>query len=438
MIQVYNIKNSLNLTSKISSITLPPSFSMVSFDVKNLFPSIPSNECIQLVSEHLSSTHLSDDQYTCIITLLKLCIHQNFFKFNNQCYTQIDGLAMGSNLSPLLAEIFMNNLESNHIATSKFYTDHVIFWGRYVDDVICIHSADDSGVNNFLNELNGIHPNVQFTIEKESNNTLPFLDLLLHKSPQKITFSIYRKPTTTDNMIPYDSVHPITHKMAGLHSLLYRLHNIPMLASHFIEELNIIKQMALNNGYPIALVEKLSRRIKHSINPTRLSPISSHNPNRIYRSLTFYPNISYPIQQIFKHHRIHISFSNKFTLRSSLVKNKDRSNKLESSGIYQLNCHSCPSMYIGQTGRWFSSRIKEHVKSIKNNNFDKKSAFAEHILKTGHDFDPNTNVQILHNCKKGHLLNTLEMFEITRKRDNPGLLNEVVDFQHTLICSLCT
>ncbi|KAK5647890.1 hypothetical protein RI129_002782 [Pyrocoelia pectoralis] len=88
----FSIKNSLNLTSKISSITLPPSFSIVSFDVKNLFPSIPSNECIQLVSEHLSSTHLSDDQYTCIITLLKLCIHQNFFKFNNQCCTQIDGL----------------------------------------------------------------------------------------------------------------------------------------------------------------------------------------------------------------------------------------------------------------------------------------------------------------------------------------------------------
>ncbi|KAK5650248.1 hypothetical protein RI129_001277 [Pyrocoelia pectoralis] len=76
---------------------------------------------------------------------------------------------------------------------------------------------------------------------------LPFLDLCLHKSPHNITFSIYRKPTTTDNLIPFDSIHPYSHKLAGLNALLFRLFKIPMSPTHFQEEYNIIKQIAANN-----------------------------------------------------------------------------------------------------------------------------------------------------------------------------------------------
>ncbi|KAK5641559.1 hypothetical protein RI129_010106 [Pyrocoelia pectoralis] len=77
---------------------------------------------------------------------------------------------------------------------------------------------------------------------------LPFLDLCLHKSPHNITFSIYRKPTTTDNLIPFDSIHPFSHKLAGLNALLFRLFKIPMSPTHFQEEYNIIKQIAANNA----------------------------------------------------------------------------------------------------------------------------------------------------------------------------------------------
>ncbi|KAK5648382.1 hypothetical protein RI129_003274 [Pyrocoelia pectoralis] len=73
---------------------------------------------------------------------------------------------------------------------------------------------------------------------------LPFLDLCLHKSPHIISFSIYRKPTTTDNLIPFDSIHPFSHKLAGLNALLFRLFKIPMSPTHFNDEYNIIKQIA--------------------------------------------------------------------------------------------------------------------------------------------------------------------------------------------------
>ncbi|KAK5645737.1 hypothetical protein RI129_004201 [Pyrocoelia pectoralis] len=410
---------------------------MVSFDVENLFPSIPPKECIQLVANHLTHSDLSDPQVSCILSLLNITIQQNFFKFQGDHYSQDIGLAMGSNLSPLLAEIFMNNLEMEFISKHQFYKDHVIFWARYVDDIICLHSALDSDIHNFLNHLNKIHPNIKFTIEKESNHQIPFLDLLLHRSQSTIDYSIYRKPTTTDNVIPNDSEHPVSHKVAGFYSLLHRLHKIPMSLHHFNKEFNTIKQIAINNGFPVRLVDKLSQKNKNSLNPTLLIPIKPVETIKIYKSLPFYPKISYSIQHIFKTHNIHISFSSEHSLHSSIVRNKDKLDRLEYSGVYQLNCHTCPSFYIGQTGRPFSTRFLEHHKYIKCNNLDRKSAMAEHILTSGHDFDHKRDFNILHKCNKGPLLNTLEILEINRHKNNPALLNEIVDFQPYSISLHC-
>ncbi|KAK5649312.1 hypothetical protein RI129_000341 [Pyrocoelia pectoralis] len=74
----FSIQNSIELTKQISSLNLPPKFSMVSFDVTNLFPSIPSSECLTLVTEHLLKTDLPDASIQLIISLLQLCSRQNY------------------------------------------------------------------------------------------------------------------------------------------------------------------------------------------------------------------------------------------------------------------------------------------------------------------------------------------------------------------------
>ncbi|KAK5648028.1 hypothetical protein RI129_002920 [Pyrocoelia pectoralis] len=371
------------------------------------------------------------------MALLKLSTQQNFFKFNHNYYSQREGLAMGSNLSPILAEIFMNKLETAFITQSQFYLDHVIVWKRHVDDIICIHTADDHQLTLFLDFLNQIHPTIKFTVELENNNQLPFLDILLHRIDDKIEFSIYRKPSTTDSLIPIDSEHPFTHKLAGLNSLLRRLVSIPMSPNNFENEYNLIKQIGLNNGYPTHIIDNLFHKIKRSFNPTLLTPQRTSQFESIYRSLTFYPYISHTVKNIFKRYNITISFCNNDTLLTSLVNNKDKINKLDRSGVYQLQCPSCPAHYIGQTGRSFNTRFKEHMNSIKTNNLDHKSAFGEHILSTGHSFNPNLDFNILHYGKKGHLLNILENLEIAKHKNDNNLVNEIIDPHTNYISSIC-
>ena len=66
--------------------------------------------------------------------LLLLCTKNEHFTFNNETYQQIDGVAMGSPLGPVIAGIFMVELETNIVPT---LSDHLLFWRHYVDDTLC-------------------------------------------------------------------------------------------------------------------------------------------------------------------------------------------------------------------------------------------------------------------------------------------------------------
>ncbi|VDP86552.1 unnamed protein product [Echinostoma caproni] len=79
---------------------------------------------------------------------------------------------MGSPLGPLLADIFMANLENRVL--SKPIEESPIY-KRHVDDITCVYDADkDADI--LLEKFNGAHLKIEFTLEKESTNGLAFLD----------------------------------------------------------------------------------------------------------------------------------------------------------------------------------------------------------------------------------------------------------------------
>ncbi|KFD68534.1 hypothetical protein M514_19360 [Trichuris suis] len=102
----------------------------------------------------------------------------NFFHFQGRFYRQEGGAPMGSPLSPVLAEVFMEHLEGKAFSEGD---KNIIprFFKRYVDDIfVIIESGKEEA---FLNYLNSLFPNtISFTIEKEMSGKLPFLDSLIH------------------------------------------------------------------------------------------------------------------------------------------------------------------------------------------------------------------------------------------------------------------
>lgn len=166
---------------------------------------------------------------------------------------------MGNALSPFPANVFMTHLEK--LFKEKF-TYFPSLYLRYVDDIFAVFDTTKYDLDNFVTNLNSMFPSIKFTVEKEKDNQLPFLDLSLTRTGDKIIFDIYRKPTHTTNYIHNNSFDRPNHKLAVFHSLVYRLFNVPLEKPAFNKELNFIKEIAKRNGYREAIVDKIVKKYK--------------------------------------------------------------------------------------------------------------------------------------------------------------------------------
>ena len=121
---------------------------------------------------------------------------------------------MGSPLGPVLANIFMVELENSTIPTLE---DKIKLWKRFVDDTICFEKIDP--INNILNKLNVYHENIKFTIELEKDDKIPFLDVMLIRTTGKIETTVYRKKTCTNLYMDWHSFAPNSWKWGTLKNI---------------------------------------------------------------------------------------------------------------------------------------------------------------------------------------------------------------------------
>ncbi|CAB0009541.1 unnamed protein product [Nesidiocoris tenuis] len=144
-----------NTRNALKDISVPQNVKLVSYDVTSLFPSVPLAECKVLVKRKLQETVEDPTIQDEMMTLLGVCIDYNYFCFNGSYYRTQDGLAIGSPLSPLLAELFMDNLEQEFIfkTGASPLVKNVLFYKRYVDDSLALwrvpmeQEAFDSEIN---------------------------------------------------------------------------------------------------------------------------------------------------------------------------------------------------------------------------------------------------------------------------------------------------
>lgn len=433
----HTVLNNVDLANKIKDIYVDNSYMLVSFDVSNLFTNIPRNEVVDLIKEKIVlDNNFTDEQVIELLNLLNICLEQNFFSFNGDIYCQNEGLAMGSPLSPILADIFMHNFETSFIVNNPIFKNFLIYYYRYVDDILILWSGNLQDLHEFASHLNTLHSTIKFTIELENENKqLNFLDLTISVTDNKHTFDIFRKPTDTGVVIDNQSNHPYQHKVAAFHCYIERILKIPLSTESFNRELMIIKQIASNHNFQHNLINKILTKKRNRItsNLTYINnplPNTIANNNKKYFPLTYIGPVSYRIANIFNNH-CNIAFKTSNSLNKYLVHNKDKIPLLDKCGVYKLNCNDCNSIYVGRTFRNFKTRLKEHLRCFRlQTGF---SQFAEHLLDENHTFNENTGFEVLHLANKGGLLNNLESLEILRyiKSNTVNSLNSQVTSDST-------
>ena len=256
-----HLRNSADLLEKFSNFDVTGK-KMISFDVKSLFTNVSIDGAIRALKEVLD---LTDDielpvRKADYIRLVELCVNFGSFEFQGEEYVQVNGLAMGSPLSAVLANLYMELLEKEHYLS--ILGDNVNVY-RYVDDMIAF-IPNECDVDDLLGLLNDVELAIQPTVEKEREGKLPFLDMVIRRSLQGLKFSVYRKPTNKDDFVHYFSTHSRRTKSGIVIGFFLRAYRI-CSAEYLKDELEYITRTFRRLRFPEALIINLqakARKIK--------------------------------------------------------------------------------------------------------------------------------------------------------------------------------
>ena len=140
-----------------------------------------------------------------ICDLTELVLKRNLFEFNNKYFIQPSGTAIGTQLAPGYANMFLSIFERSML---NQYPTKLSIWLRYVDDIFMIWNDSEDKLKDFLAYINTVIPAIQFT-HTHSFKSVNFLDVLVTLTNDgTISTDLYTKPTGTHQYLHMNSCHP--------------------------------------------------------------------------------------------------------------------------------------------------------------------------------------------------------------------------------------
>lgn len=422
--QISYIKNSSNLVEKLKKVEISSNSLLSSFDIVSMYTNIDVEAAETLLEGKLLRnldliSGKTDLEVSVIMYLVRLCNKFSyFFQFRGEYFEQINGLPMGAPLSPLLANIFVENIET--IALDSYFLKH-IFWGRYMDDIISVWDYGEEELKGFLEHLNCLGGDLKFTVELEENGKLPFLDVLLLKNQNSLDFKIYRKPTNNNRFLSYSSGHARQVKIGLIISLTDRIFSI--CSPKFVEEeLSFLRKILISNMYPEWLINQtFSKRRKRFLEISK-EVLETTREKDVFCSLPYVPGLSEKLKRILQSNGLRVALKSNNTLGSFLNSGKDLTSLGQQSGVYQIPC-TCGSSYVGRTNQSLEMRLLQHKDSISSalkqdsKSEDFTSALSEHIFNFPDHFILFENVSLISRDRglKQNFRETLEIKKILFK-----------------------
>ena len=422
----FTLANSSAFVKEILKHKMESGYHLASFDVKSLFTNIPLVETVNICVEQLFKdtseiNNLNKKQFE---NLLNLATKESFFLFNGKYYQQIDGVAMGSPLGPTLANAFLCFHEQKWLSECPVEF-RPLYYRRYVDDCFLIFK-DPNHNSKFLDYLNAKHPNIEFTAENETDNKLPFLDVLVKKDQEKLVTEVYRKPTFTGLGISFLSFVPYIFKINSISTLVHRCYSLTSCWTSFHLEIQNLREYFINNGFPLCIFDSFVKKFLDNLFLSK-PVVSTVKKERIHLSFPFYGHTSYLIRKelknlfnnVYPQLDVRFVFKNTFTI-GSFFKCKDKVPDLMCSDIiYKYNCSSCNAGYIGSSIRTLHQRVSEHRGvSFRTNKFISNPSHSEirnHALQADHVLKVE-NFSILDTVRNRNNLRILESLYIFKMK----------------------
>ena len=408
-----HIVNSQDLLNKLKFPMYK--FKLISFDVASLFTNVPVDDLLTFFREKFKD-NIFCIEIDLLVRLIELCVKDCKFQFNDDFYSMKFGLAMGNPLSPILANLYMEYFETVILKSTvdDLNLNFKLVWYRYIDDIICLW-PDGCNVNNFLAKMNVLVPTINFTMEIEVDNKMPFLDILIHRCVDCFKFEVFRKATNNNSYLHFYSNHNMGTKI-GVFVGMY-LRALRITSPEFLDaEFSKIREIGLKLCYPNEILDRSITKAKkcfYRIDNTN-KQVFKHILN-----LPFHVNFLH-VPRLLSKIDIKVVFHYATTVKGILIKNSPH-NLI--GCIYSIGCQDCNLLYVGQTGKTLETRVGQHKGYCRNLKWN--SALFRHAYCSNHRIDWNSARAIFKNrdMTERNILESVSIQCNTRMNLSSGLYN---------------
>ena len=368
---------------------------------------------IRPMDDWFNKTHGLNLEREQLVELLELATTKQLFQFDGNLYEQLDGVAMGSPLGPLMANTFMCHIEEQLDEQGLIPS----YYRRYVDDTLVI-MPDVKAAENFLTTLNYSHSDLKFTMELAVDNKISFLGMDIIKNGNKLDTSVYRKPTNTGLLLHFDSHVDKQYKSCLIKTMIYRGYRLSSTVEAFNSECVKLRNIFSKLGYSNNLIElcfsSFFDNIHKKSNDDNIHRESKgDNGVRIVRFSLPFKNQSSAnmVKEQLKSLSSGIGIEIQPVFRSkpiqSILRTKENKPDLINNQcvVYLFKCDQCDADYVGFTTRHLHQRIQEH----------RYSAIGKHFVNTHGNINTSTldsQFSILKKCHTKFDCLLYEMFFI--------------------------
>ena len=357
------VLNSSTFVEEAKEWNISPSEIQTSFDVVNLYPSVPIDKAVAVVIEILNHD-INDLQkrtkltLTDIHKLIELCLSTNYFFFDNRVGIFENSGSIGLALMVVISEAFLQRLEDRALQEALATNLAPLTYKRYADDSHARFETEHQS-HSFLNILNKQNKAIKYPLEKEDQSRkLNFSDLtIINTGTGKYEFKIHRKNAITNVQIkPHSYVNPalIRGIFKGFVSRAKKLCS----EKYLNDELNVLVDMSVENGHDRNHLYSIIRENKHQ------GPKYENTDSNIVK-LPWIPIIGPKRRKERRKTGCRVIFTSAARLKNILC--NDRSKLLPNScpGAYELSC-DFGGEHIGETKKRVLTRSIEHQEWQEN------------------------------------------------------------------------
>lgn len=273
------VENSLQAARELKNLTdISNNTFIITADIKSLYTNIPNDEGIRNVAEEL---HMSKINPTGLLNsfdskskisipsfkwtteeLLKIVLENNVIEFGNEFFRQISGTAMGTAMAPSYANTYLKHKEERGNSPIINHPN-LLYFKRYIDDILVIYNNSDNSMPAFISALKAAYKPLEITV-KIGKNKIPFLDLELSVSDNRIEYELYSKPICERKYIPTTSNHPRKMLENTVYNDLIRAERLCSQDSTRHKHQLTIKSDALRAGHSRKRIDQLIARARRN------------------------------------------------------------------------------------------------------------------------------------------------------------------------------